>query len=765
MSKKVSLGKISVCPKGVYSSTENYTRLDLVAYLGVGWICRKNCIGIEPNEGEYWQRLGISGDGITVDELLSSTSTNPIQNKTVKKALEEKSDKWHNHNYAGSSSSGGSANSAVKLDTANVGSSTNPVYFSGGKPVPCSNILIKVQDNLVSSSASDCLSAKQGKVLKELVDSKLNTSLKGIANGLAELDSSGKVPSSQLPSYVDSIVEGYFYNNKFYTDSTHNLEIVGETGKIYMDITDNNNNIYRWSGSTYIAINDLSLGETSTTAYRGDRGKIAYSHSQSSHARTDATKVEKSTTNGNIKINGTETTVYTHPSGTNPHGTTKSDVGLGNVPNVTTNDQTTTYTEATTLAKLTSGEKLSVAFGKISKAITDLISHLGDSVKHITSTERTNWNSAKNHADSAHAPSNAQANVIESVKVNGTALTPSSKAVNVAVPTKVSQLTNDSGYKTTDTWRGIQNNLTSDSTSDSLSAAQGKVLKGLIDGKVNAVAGMTLSHNDFTDDYKNTIDNLSILNDDITVYFSSEKICQGIYDNPNSDGTKENPYISIANFTKYTNIPRNLNGHTLTLRFKPNENFSGFNENIGTGLYGGVESLNEFYNGTIYIAKDQDSKGCISFSYAYFKDIRCALVIDCSDDMKDSSITKVGIKFKSLELKDCKDVRIYPNSGDQGLLNISGLFSSYNSKVTVYWIWLQASQIKAESGSIISIGGYVSLSGTGTQRLNASSSIIMIREISSTLIDGTSVNNASTNWSTSYGGRIYIGSQTNLGNY
>lgn len=48
---------------------------------------------------------------------------------------------------------------------------------------------------------------------------------------------------------------------------------------------------------------------------------------------TGATKTEKSSTNGNIKINGRETVVYTHPSGTNPHGTTKSDVGLGNVGN------------------------------------------------------------------------------------------------------------------------------------------------------------------------------------------------------------------------------------------------------------------------------------------------------------------------------------------------------------------------------------------------------------------------------------------------
>lgn len=60
----------------------------------------------------------------------------------------------------------------------------------------------------------------------------------------------------------------------------------------------------------------------------------AKTHADSAHARTDATKTEKSNTNGNIKINGTETTVYTHPgSGTNPHGTTKSDIGLENVDN------------------------------------------------------------------------------------------------------------------------------------------------------------------------------------------------------------------------------------------------------------------------------------------------------------------------------------------------------------------------------------------------------------------------------------------------
>ena len=87
------------------------------------------------------------------------------------------------------------------------------------------------------------------------------------------------------------------------------------------------------------------------------------------------------------------------------HTHSAEDVGLANVPNVTTNDQTPTYTEATTLTNLISGEKISIAFGKIKKAITDFISHNEDTTKHITSTERTTWN---NKADESHNHSKSQ---------------------------------------------------------------------------------------------------------------------------------------------------------------------------------------------------------------------------------------------------------------------------------------------------------------------------------------------------------------------
>jgi len=86
------------------------------------------------------------------------------------------------------------------------------------------------------------------------------------------------------------------------------------------------------------------------------------------------------------------------------HTHSASDVGLGNVPNVSTNNQTPTYTVAGSNAELTSGEKLSVAFGKIAKAIKSLIAHLADTTSHVTSTERSTWNGKANASHGNHVP-------------------------------------------------------------------------------------------------------------------------------------------------------------------------------------------------------------------------------------------------------------------------------------------------------------------------------------------------------------------------
>lgn len=76
----------------------------------------------------------------------------------------------------------------------------------------------------------------------------------------------------------------------------------------------------------------------------------------------------------------------------NPHAVTKEQVGLGNVPNVATDDQTPTYAAANAPAALSSGETLRAAFGKLAAAVTALIAHLADGVRHITAAERGAWN-------------------------------------------------------------------------------------------------------------------------------------------------------------------------------------------------------------------------------------------------------------------------------------------------------------------------------------------------------------------------------------
>lgn len=119
-------------------------------------------------------------------------------------------------------------------------------------------------------------------------------------NKKASLGSDGRVPSSQLPSYVDDVIEGTDFSEEGYENEHGEIIISGETGKIYVDTI--SNKTYRWSGSKFVEISaSLALGTTSSTAYRGDRGNTAYQHSQ--------------TTSGN------------------PHKVTKADLSLGNVEN------------------------------------------------------------------------------------------------------------------------------------------------------------------------------------------------------------------------------------------------------------------------------------------------------------------------------------------------------------------------------------------------------------------------------------------------
>lgn len=198
---------------------------------------------------------------------------------------------------------------------------------------------------------------------------------KGAPNGLASLNESGIIPSAQLPSYVDDVIE---------VDIFSNLPGTGESGKIY--IVQDTNLTYRWSGTDYVEISkSLALGETSSTAYSGDKGKATTDKLNRIPDKliTDTVNVNQSTTEAVLNfttyrqeaqqigrntltitsattsqaglmsssdktkldglkdqagitsdINAVQTNLKTHINNkSNPHKVTKNQVGLGNVDN------------------------------------------------------------------------------------------------------------------------------------------------------------------------------------------------------------------------------------------------------------------------------------------------------------------------------------------------------------------------------------------------------------------------------------------------
>lgn len=205
--------------------------------------------------------------------------------------------------------------------------------------------------------------------VQEFIDSK------GAPNGLASLNESGIIPSAQLPSYVDDVIE---------VDTFSNLPGTGESGKIY--IVQDTNLTYRWSGTAYVEISkSLALGETSSTAYPGDKGKATTDKLNRIPDKliTDTVNVNQSTTEAVLNfttyrqeaqqigrntltitsattsqaglmsssdktkldglkdqagitsdINAVQTNLETHINNkSNPHEVTKDQVGLGNVDN------------------------------------------------------------------------------------------------------------------------------------------------------------------------------------------------------------------------------------------------------------------------------------------------------------------------------------------------------------------------------------------------------------------------------------------------
>jgi len=134
--------------------------------------------------------------------------------------------------------------------------------------------------NAVTSKVDKTYVDAQDSLLQDQINLKANASSVNQSLGTKADLVDGKIPASQLPSFVDDVLEGTYINPTTF-NNLNNQPYTPETDKIYIDTT--TNKTYRWSGILYVVISSggVALGETSETAYRGDRGKVAYDHSQS----------------------------------------------------------------------------------------------------------------------------------------------------------------------------------------------------------------------------------------------------------------------------------------------------------------------------------------------------------------------------------------------------------------------------------------------------------------------------------------------------
>lgn len=320
-----------------------------------------------------------------VDASFVANSTNPVQSKIVKSALDGKSDTGHTHDDRYYTES--------EIDTKlNAKANSSHAHTKS-----------QITDFPTSMPASDVYSwAKQS--------SKPSYAISEVSGNLPASRISGTIAAANLPSYVDDVLE---------YASLSNFPTEGESGKIYTAL--DTNKIYRWSGSTYVVISEtIALGTTHATAGYGDESRAAYNHSTSTG---------------------------------NPHKTTKTDLGLGNVEN---------KSSATIRGELTSAN-VTTALG-YTPPKTDTNTHY---------TTRIVAGAANGTANAATTNGNTHINVTDDntfrsgVVIKGTGATSvtSDASGNITVHST-----------DTDTWRPIQNNLTSTATDQSLSAAQGKAL-------------------------------------------------------------------------------------------------------------------------------------------------------------------------------------------------------------------------------------------------------------------------------------------------
>jgi hypothetical protein len=352
----------------------------------------------------------------------------------------------------------------VKLDPADVKAGSDIQVAPGTDSTTINWVRptnLTVQNNVTTtSSGKGVLDAYQGKVLNDKFANYIPTSQRGVANGVATLDDKGLVHSAQLPAYVDDVIEAYIRSGQtalssgWLSTTNGGSALTPETGKIYVIMTsgDYQNKQYRWGGSTYVLCNPSDVNSVN-----GMTGVITLKTLTVKTAAGSA-----NTVNETFNASADKTVTINVPSKTshitNDSGfiTASSNI-TGNAATATTADKT----KGTLTIKMknydNNTETTDTFNGNVDKTITigvpTKVSQLDNDSKFITASASITGNAAT--ATTATTAAKTQGTLTIKMKNydNNTETTDTfngnaDKTITIGVPTKVSQLTNDSGFIT-----------------------------------------------------------------------------------------------------------------------------------------------------------------------------------------------------------------------------------------------------------------------------------------------------------------------------
>lgn len=281
---KTDIYDISPSPNGILDTTTTNNKFessDVAQGSATSWTSVDPLAATETNKSIFTKITQMIKN---VRFLYNIIGTGFSTSNTIKNQIDSKAPSNHTHNYAGSGSIGGSANSAVKLDTATAGSTTQPVYFSGGKPVAIGYTISKsvpadakftdtntwrgIQNNLTSTSTDQSLSAAQGKLLNEnkATQNNWDCSIKCATwSRLCYIAAYNIVIGSSFILNIAATRSNVVYNETFAINVNHSQKstivkiATAKYSMIQIRVTSDPN------GNCYVEIYDNANGATNTT--------------------------------------------------------------------------------------------------------------------------------------------------------------------------------------------------------------------------------------------------------------------------------------------------------------------------------------------------------------------------------------------------------------------------------------------------------------------------------------------------------------------